>query len=106
MIKKIISGGQPGVEKAALDAALKKAGLDGILGEETIPLDEKALGRVLSAPIWAKMSSPHYHASAMDGFAVLDGQTIGALETAPLVFKMGSLAQYVDTGDLVSATGA
>ena len=37
-------------------------GLLGILGREKISLDEKALGRVLSAPIWAKISSQHYHA--------------------------------------------
>ncbi len=85
--------------KAALWEALRKVGLEGVLGEESIPLDENALGRVLSAPIWAKISSPHYHASAMDGFAVQADQTIGALETAPLVLEMGSMARYVDTGD-------
>ena len=41
-----------------------------MLGVESIPLDEHALGRVTAEPIWAKISSPHYHASAMDGFAV------------------------------------
>ncbi len=53
-----------------LEAALRQAGLWGLLGSETIPVDESAVGRVLVEPVWAKISSPHYHASAMDGFAV------------------------------------
>jgi putative molybdopterin biosynthesis protein len=55
--------------QARLSEALQDANLWRVLGVETIPLDENALGRVTSEPIWAKVSSPHYHASAMDGFA-------------------------------------
>ncbi|MFO7943821.1 MAG: molybdopterin biosynthesis protein [Anaerolineales bacterium] len=78
---------------------LKKAGLDGVLGVEEIPLDEGALGRVLAEPVWAEISSPHYHASAMDGFAVQSQDTIGALETAPKTLAYQDQAVYVDTGD-------
>jgi len=36
------------------------------LPSEVIPLTQ-ALGRVTAAPVWARISAPHYHASAMDG---------------------------------------
>lgn len=81
--------------------ALEKSGLGGILGEEEISLTPEAVGRVLARPVWAKISSPHYHASAMDGFAVRAVETHGAMQTAPLTLSVGEQAQYVDTGDLV-----
>ena len=82
-----------------LQAALKDAGRWGVLGEEVLLLDEKALGRVLAQPVWARISSPHYHASAMDGFAVRAGETAGAMPTAPATLVYGAQAVYVDTGD-------
>ena len=84
---------------AALQRALEDAGLHRVLGKETIPLDEHAAGRVLAEPVWAKISSPHYHAAAMDGFAVRAEETAGALPTAPLLLPLGEAARYVDTGD-------
>ncbi|MEA2009021.1 MAG: molybdopterin biosynthesis protein [Chloroflexota bacterium] len=85
--------------QAHLNEALAEAGLDGPLHAETIPLDENALGRVLAEPVWAKISSPHYHASAMDGFAIRAKNTNGALQTKPLALDYGTQAEYVDTGD-------
>jgi putative molybdopterin biosynthesis protein len=85
--------------KARLDRALEAAGRAGVLGLEDIPLDENALGRVLAAPVWARISSPHYHAAAMDGFAVRAVETEGAMATAPLTLSYGPQAEYVDTGD-------
>ena len=85
--------------QASFNDALQKAGLDGVLGFEQIPLDENAVGRVLAAPVWASLSSPHYHASAMDGFAVKAKDTDGAMPTQPVTLKIGSQAAYVDTGD-------
>jgi len=79
--------------------ALEEAGLWQTLGAEQIPLDENAIGRVLIETVWAKISSPHYHASAMDGFAVRAEDTHGALETAPISLSCGSVAVYLDTGD-------
>ncbi|MBC8332262.1 MAG: molybdopterin biosynthesis protein [Anaerolineae bacterium] len=79
--------------------ALQAAGLSGPLGEEEIILDERALGRVLAAPVWAKISSPHYHASAMDGYAVRSQETAGALPTSPLSLQYETQTVYVDTGD-------
>lgn len=81
--------------------ALDQANLGGVLGEEEIPLNHEALGRVLSQPIWAKISSPHYHAAAMDGFAVRAEETHGATQTAPVNLEVSDKAVYVDTGDLI-----
>ena len=85
--------------KARLQQALQDADLWRVLGIESIPLDENALGRVTTEPIWAKISSPHYHASAMDGFAVRAVETNGALPSQPITLHTGPQAQYVDTGD-------
>ncbi|HET6823799.1 MAG TPA: molybdopterin biosynthesis protein, partial [Anaerolineales bacterium] len=82
-----------------LKKALQLANLWGVLGVEVIPLDENALGRVTAEPVWAKLSSPHYHASAMDGFAVRAASTNLALPSRPVKLKIGPEAEYVDTGD-------
>ncbi len=82
-----------------LEQALQAAGKSGVLGKEEIPLDEHALGRVLAQPVWATLSSPHYHASAMDGYAVRAESTATALPTTPLDLAIGDQACYVDTGD-------
>src|SRR5574339_97348 len=85
--------------QARLKQALQEADLWRVLGVESIPLDENALGRVTAEPIWAKISSPHYHASAMDGFAVRAINTNGAMPSKPCMLQIGPEAQYVDTGD-------
>ena len=79
--------------------ALKANGLLRILGVEEIPLDENALGRTTAGPVWARLSSPHYHASAMDGFAVQAEATLNALPSRPVYLTLGAQAAYVDTGD-------
>jgi putative molybdopterin biosynthesis protein len=84
-----------------LSQALEDIGCANILGEEEIPLDERAVGRVLSKPVWAKASSPGYHASAMDGFAVRSQDTNGAMPTFPVLLDCPNQAIYVDTGDLM-----
>jgi putative molybdopterin biosynthesis protein len=60
---------------------------------------EEALGRITAAPVYARISSPHYHASAMDGMAVRSTDTYGASETTPKQLKVGEGAVMVDTGD-------
>ena len=87
-----------------LQQALGAAGLAGRLGVELIPVDENAVGRVLAGPVWAKISSPHYHASAMDGFAVHASATLGAQPNQPVVLACSDSAgerraAYLDTGD-------
>jgi putative molybdopterin biosynthesis protein len=86
-----------------LQQALQDADLWRVLGVEAIPLDENALGRVTAEAIWAKISSPHYHASAMDGFAVRAVSTNGALPSKPVSLRIDEDAQYVDTGDPLPA---
>jgi len=85
--------------QARLERALRDAGRWNLVGVEEIPLDEAASGRVLAGPVWAKISSPHYHASAMDGFAVRAEETAGAMPTAPVKLALGAQAAYLDTGD-------
>jgi putative molybdopterin biosynthesis protein len=85
--------------QSRLEEALKTAGRWGVLGVEEIPLDEHACGRVLAEPVWARISSPHYHASAMDGYAVRSHETDGATQTEPVTLSYGTQAAYVDTGD-------
>ncbi len=90
-----------GEANARFEAALREAKVWGVLGQETIALNEKALGRVLAEAIIAKVSSPHYHSAAMDGFAVRAEQTEGAQPSSPHILRIGEEAKYVDTGDPV-----
>ncbi|MCJ7532801.1 MAG: molybdopterin biosynthesis protein, partial [Anaerolineales bacterium] len=82
-----------------LQQALKEVGLWQILGVEEIPLSENATGRVLAEPVWAKISSPHYHASAMDGFAIRARETEGATPASPISLVYHHQTVYIDTGD-------
>jgi putative molybdopterin biosynthesis protein len=79
--------------------AIHQAGQDTSLPAETLPLDEKLAGRVLADAAWAKISSPHYHAAAMDGFALQASATREALPSQPVDLVIGQTVQYVDTGD-------
>lgn len=68
------------------------------LSSETVALSV-ALGRITAEPIWAKLSSPHYHASAMDGYAVRAIDTLDATETQPKQLIIDEQAFAVNTGD-------
>jgi putative molybdopterin biosynthesis protein len=93
--------------QSRIQQALAQAGLWRVLGVDHIQIDENALGRVLAEPVWARISSPHYHAAAMDGFAVRAESTNGAQPGVPVtlvvhenhVLPDGGGAMYVDTGD-------
>ena len=65
---------------------------------ERLALDD-ALDRVTAEPVFARLSSPHYHACAMDGIAVAAAVSRGATETAPVVLRLDRDAFVVDTGD-------
>ena len=82
--------------------ALKAAGATNRSGSESIPL-AGAAGRTTASPIWARRSSPHYDAAAMDGAAVRSVDTVGATETAPITLTVGEQAKWIDTGDLMPA---
>jgi len=97
----------PYLQDIALDEALERwwrgleeAGALAAMPGERVPLWEAA-GRVTAAPLWARLSEPHYHASAVDGYAVVATDTVGATETSPKRLTIGSQAVYVDTGDPV-----
>jgi putative molybdopterin biosynthesis protein len=83
--------------RARFEAALRAARVQND-GEERVALLD-ALDRVTSRPVFARLSSPHYHACAMDGIAVASAATLGARETAPLALRVGRDAFVVDTGD-------
>jgi len=80
--------------------ALTASGLDQPLPGEWVALAQ-ARGRVTAEPVWALTSSPHYHAAAMDGYAVRAADTLGARETAPLRLAVPAQAIYVDTGQAI-----
>ena len=73
-----------------------------VLYGEQVPLEE-GLGRVTAGPVWAVVSSPHYHAAAMDGVAVRAEDTIGASEVKPVRLRIGEEAKWIDTGDPLPA---
>ena len=79
--------------REALDAADVRNG-----NVETVALRD-ALDRVTAGAIFARLSSPHYHACAMDGIAVRAAATRGASETSPLALRLDAEARIVDTGD-------
>jgi putative molybdopterin biosynthesis protein len=88
---------------AALTQALNEAGLWQPLAGEVIPLTE-ALGRVTAEPVWARLSAPHYHAAAMDGYALRARDTTTASDNHPLPLPLADgSAKYVDTGDPLPA---
>jgi len=85
---------------ARLSAALEAVGRWGPLDAETVTLD-RALGRVTAEPVFARLSAPHYHAAAMDGYAVRAADTAAASDSTPihLALDANGPACYLDTGD-------
>ena len=81
----------------ALSRLLEKVG-DFRLGEEEITTSE-AIGRVTSRAAYARISSPHFHAAAMDGYALASAETSGATPVSPREFMLGEEALPLDTGD-------
>ncbi len=55
-------------------------------------------GRILSKAVYAKICSPHYNASAMDGIAVKAKNTYTASENTPVILTE-DMYTVVDTGD-------
>ncbi len=74
------------------------------LGASCKPTNERigvpqALGRITGETVHARRSSPHYPASAMDGYAVRARETFGLSEREPRWFQLDTEAITVDTGD-------
>ncbi len=79
------------------------------LAVEEIAVDD-ALDRITAGPVFAKISSPHYHASAMDGICVRAEDTFGATEFAGKKLCLtdsdspgAGRFKYVDTGNALPA---
>ena len=70
------------------------------LASETVPIPD-AVGRVLAEAVAARLSSPHFHSSAMDGIAVKTESTFGASETRPKTLAIGKDAFYINTGQVM-----
>lgn len=74
------------------------------LESEILPVGQ-ALNRITAEPVFAKISAPHYHGSAMDGICVRAEDTFGATEFNPKQLRLltgeeapvGRFA-FVDTG--------
>jgi putative molybdopterin biosynthesis protein len=81
----------------ALEIFLKRLNRSYFPGSERVPVTQ-ALDRVTAAPVYAAISSPHFHAAAMDGFAVKALDTFGAGPDRPIVFQVGTNAWPVNTG--------
>ncbi|MEW9108406.1 MAG: molybdopterin biosynthesis protein [Cytobacillus gottheilii] len=60
-----------------------------------------ALGRITAEPIFAQSSMPHFHASAMDGIAIVAEETFSAHEQNPLLLRRNEDFIHVDTGNEV-----
>lgn len=69
-------------------------------GIEEIPIEE-SLGRVTAEPVFARLSAPSYHSSAMDGVAVRAEETYGTTEREPRILKIGKDALWVNTGHTI-----
>ena len=85
----------------ALTKWIKKLDFEGVMrpltGDTIKAID--SLGRITAEAVIAKISSPFYHSSAMDGYAVRFTDTFGASERTPKKLKIGEQAVYVDTGN-------
>ncbi len=60
-----------------------------------------ALGRVLAEPAVAALSSPNFHAAAMDGIAVDAKSTFGASDESPKQLITGKDAFWINTGHVM-----
>jgi len=83
-------------------ALCREEGVSFPIGLELVATVE-ATGRVTAEPLFARISSPPFHSSAMDGAAVFASDTYGATEASPVKVSLGSNAELIDTGDPLPA---
>ena len=83
----------------ALAGFLAEAEAEGFsAAREMIAVDPKAVGRIASAPVMARIHAPHYAACAMDGIAINAVLSHGASGTTPVRLDKEQYV-WVDTGD-------
>jgi len=58
----------------------------------------EGMGRILAEPVFARFSSPNFHAAAMDGIAILAEDSFGASIDQPKQFRIGKQAVWINTG--------
>jgi putative molybdopterin biosynthesis protein len=73
---------------------------DQLISSQTLAVIE-SLNHVTAQPVFAKISSPYYNASAMDGIAVNALEMKGIDERHPKILKKGQDFNFVDTGDVI-----
>ncbi|MGD8836740.1 MAG: molybdopterin biosynthesis protein [Desulfobacteraceae bacterium] len=85
----------------------RKIVLDAFVQGRALPMERvsspEAVGRVLAGPVTAALSSPNFHAAAMDGVAVAAKSTFGAHESRPKILNIGSEGFFVNTGHVLPA---
>ncbi len=91
-------------ELSSLDFALDKL-LNVFKEKVSYPLESEeisvksSLNRVTAEPVFVRLSSPYFHSSAMDGYAVYSKSTFSATEKEPVRLKIGESAIWIETGD-------
>jgi putative molybdopterin biosynthesis protein len=83
-------------------ALCREEGVSFPIDPEVIATSEAA-GRVTAEALFARISSPPFHSSAMDGVAVMASETYGATEARPVEISLGVNAELIDTGDPLPA---
>lgn len=78
-------------------AFLERFPVGGFRAPEEVPTVE-ACGRITASAVFARLSSPTYHAAAMDGVAVRAEETFEAHVDRPLRLALGAQAHPVNTG--------
>ncbi|MEW6350597.1 MAG: molybdopterin biosynthesis protein [Thermodesulfobacteriota bacterium] len=81
----------------ALNLFLNRLDRRNFPGSEIVRVVESR-DRVTAEPVFARISSPHFHTAAMDGFAVLAPTTFGAGPDRPLRLRVGVDAWPINTG--------
>ncbi len=84
----------------AQEAYLNRLIQEGFKSEEESISVMNSNGRLTSKAVYANISAPHYHASAMDGIVLNSKVTFGATETTPVILEADDYV-VVDTGDPV-----
>ena len=82
----------------ALERLLQEIGEVQEFSSENIPVQD-ALDRITHIPVNALISSPHFHAAAMDGYGIEAKKTFGASPINPKSFKIDTDIFPLDTGD-------
>lgn len=87
----------------ALSSIRENVDRNELVSEEEI-LSQNAAGRVTSAPVWARFSSPTFHSAAMDGVAVKAESTFKAREGSPVELSAGRDFDWINTGNPLPAS--